>query len=50
VHHGKMNLWARNPRHSIYVANSVPMQIQIFEYINGKTYTYNEFLRKPANA
>jgi hypothetical protein len=32
------------------VANFVPMQAQVFAYINGKTYMYNDFLRKPASA
>jgi hypothetical protein len=29
------------------VANFVPTQAHIFVYINGKTYMYNDFLKKP---
>jgi hypothetical protein len=32
------------------MANFVPMQVQVFLYIDGKRYMYNNFLRKLANA
>ena len=32
------------------LTNCVPMQAQVFAYISGKTYIYNNFLRKLASA
>jgi hypothetical protein len=31
------------------LANFVRSQTQVFAYISGKTYMYNDFLRKPTN-